>query len=101
MQWTMAKGHTIGRTVVHQMDAKVAHIDMEELEAQRLNPDGPDQLLAPKGPLNNLGSLINWSQDFLNRHLPLDQNVQVNIRNEARNQGVVYKNSRGGHVSHL
>jgi hypothetical protein len=38
MQWAMAKGHTIGRMVVHQMDTmetEVARIGLEDLEAQR------------------------------------------------------------------
>jgi hypothetical protein len=46
MQWAMAKGHTIVRMVVHQMDT----VDMEDLEAQRLNPGEPEQPPAPTGP---------------------------------------------------
>jgi hypothetical protein len=59
MQWAMAKGNTIGRTVIHQMDLKVACIGMQELETHRLNPDEPDQPSAPKGPLSNLDHLVN------------------------------------------
>jgi hypothetical protein len=55
MQWVMAKGNTIGKTVAHQMEAEVARIDMEELEAQRLNPD---ELKEPSS-LNNLNRLMN------------------------------------------
>ncbi len=47
MQWATAKGHTIGRMVVHQMVTEVARIDLEDLEAQRLNPDEPEQPSAP------------------------------------------------------
>jgi hypothetical protein len=39
VQWAMAKGHTIGKTVMYQMAAEVARIHMEEVEVQRLNPE--------------------------------------------------------------
>jgi hypothetical protein len=62
VQWAMAKGHTICRTVPYQMAAKAACFEMEDAEAQRLG--GPTALRAP---LNNLDRLVNWSNKFLVR----------------------------------
>jgi hypothetical protein len=36
VQWAMAKSHTIGQKVTYQMTAEAAHLDAEDVEAQRL-----------------------------------------------------------------
>jgi hypothetical protein len=36
VQWAMAKGHNIGKTVSYQMTAKAARLEIEDNEAQRL-----------------------------------------------------------------
>jgi hypothetical protein len=52
VQWAMAKGHTICRTVPYQMAAKAACFEMEDAEAQRLGGQ-----TALRAPLNNLDNL--------------------------------------------
>jgi hypothetical protein len=42
VHWAMAKGHTVGKTIVYQMDAEAAKATRDDLEAQRLNPGEPD-----------------------------------------------------------
>jgi hypothetical protein len=36
MQWAMAKGHTIGKTITYQMTTEAARLEMEDSEAQKL-----------------------------------------------------------------
>ncbi len=60
VQWVMAKGHTVGKTVTYQMTAEAAHLKIESSEAEKLNledVDGP----VPRARLNNLDRLVNWS----------------------------------------
>jgi hypothetical protein len=59
VQWAMAKGHTVGRTIAHQMDAEAARAMRNNPKAQELNPGEPNQSSAPRGPLNNLDRLVN------------------------------------------
>jgi hypothetical protein len=54
VQWAMAKGHTIGKTVTYQMTAEAARLEMEDSEAQRLTIEEVDGPSAPKMQLNNL-----------------------------------------------
>jgi hypothetical protein len=54
VQWAMAKGHTIGKTVMYQMTAEAARLEMEDTEAQRLNPEEAGGPTAPRAALNNL-----------------------------------------------
>jgi hypothetical protein len=61
----MAKGHTISRTVMYQMKAETACIDIKDVEAQRLSQEGPERPTASKAPLNKLDCLMNWSNNFL------------------------------------
>jgi hypothetical protein len=68
VQWTMEKGHTVGKNIGYQMDAEAARTAEDDPEAQGLNPEVPRQLSAPRGPLNNLDRLVNWSHEFLNRN---------------------------------
>ena len=63
VQWAMARGHTVGKNIGYQMDAEAARAADRDPEAQRLNPRDPDQPSAPRGPLNNLDRLVNWSHD--------------------------------------
>ncbi len=108
VQWAMAKGHTVGKTIGYQMDAEAARATGGDPEAQRLKPGEPNQPSAPRGPLNNLDRLVNWSHDFLNRNqdariypAPSDQGVPADAGGEIGNPGVAYENARGGHVSNL
>jgi hypothetical protein len=57
LQWAMPKGHTIDKTVTYQMEAESAHINVEEVKAQRLNQAGGRQADLPRGLLNNLNAL--------------------------------------------
>ncbi len=84
VQWAMAKGHTIGKTVTYQMTAEAAGLEMEDSEAQRLTIEEVDGPSAPKMQLNNLDRLVNWSNEFLGRRdndrvypVPIDRNVQA------------------------
>ena len=104
----MEKGHIVGRNIGYQMDAEAARTAEEDLEAQRLNPEDPRQPSAPRGPLNNLDRLVNWSHEFLNRNqdariypVPRDQVIPEGAGAEVGNQGVAYENARGGRVSNL
>jgi hypothetical protein len=63
----MAKGHTIGRTVTHQMEAEAARIYVGEVKAQKPYQEEVERPTAPRAPLNNLDRLVNWSNDFLSR----------------------------------
>ncbi len=108
VQWAMARGRTVGKTIGYQMDAEAARAADRDPEAQRLNPGDPDQPSAPRGPLNNLDRLVNWSHDFLNRNqdasiypLPRDQGVPADAGGENRNAGVAYENAGGGRVANL
>jgi hypothetical protein len=38
VQWAMARGHTVGKTIGYQMDAEAARAADRDPEAQRLNP---------------------------------------------------------------
>jgi hypothetical protein len=70
VQWVMAKGHTIGKTVTCQMTAEAARLhveDVEDAEAQRLTFEEVDGPSAPKMQINNLDRLVNWSNEFLGR----------------------------------
>jgi hypothetical protein len=67
VQWAMAKGHTIGKTVSYQMTAKAARLEIEDSEAQRLTIEEVDGPSAPKVQINNLDRLVNWSNEFLGK----------------------------------
>jgi hypothetical protein len=108
VQWAMEKGHIVGRNIGYQMDAEAARTAEEDLEAQRLNPEDPRQPSAPRGPLNNLDRLVNWSHEFLNRNqdariypVPRDQVMPEGARAEVGNQGVAFENAGGGRVSNM
>jgi hypothetical protein len=84
VQWAMAKGHTIGKTITYQMTAEAAQLEMEDVEAQRLTIEEVDGPSAPKVQLNNLDRLVNWSNEFLGRRdndrvypIPINRNVQA------------------------
>ena len=104
----MEKGHIVGRHIGYQMDAEAARTAEDDLEAQGLNQQDPSQPSAPRGPLNNLDRLVNWSHEFLNRNqdariypVPRDQGMPEGVVIEVGNQGVAYENARGGRVSNL
>ena len=67
VQWAMAKGHTIGKTVTYQMTAEAARLEIEDAEAQRLTIEEVDGPSAPKVQINNLDRLVNWSNEFLGK----------------------------------
>jgi hypothetical protein len=67
VQWAMAKGHTIGKTVSYQMTAEGAWLEIEDSEAQRLTIEEVEGPSAPKVQINNLDRLVNWSNEFLGR----------------------------------
>jgi hypothetical protein len=104
----MEKGHIVGKNIEYQMDAEAARTAEDDPEAQGLNPEYPRQSSAPRGPLNNLDRLVNWSHEFLNRNqdtriypAPRDQGMPEGAGAEVGNQGVAYENARGGRVSNL
>jgi hypothetical protein len=67
VQWAMAKGHTIGKTVSYQMTAEAARLEIEEGEAQRLTIEEVDGASARKVQINNMDRLVNLSNEFLGR----------------------------------
>ncbi len=67
VQWAMAKGHTIGKTVSYQMTAEAARLEIEEGEAQRLTIEEVDGASACKVQINNMDRLVNLSNEFLGR----------------------------------
>jgi hypothetical protein len=67
VQWAMAKGDTIGKTVSYKMTAEAARLEIEDNEARRLTIKEVDGPLAPKVQINNLDRLVNWSNEFLGR----------------------------------
>jgi hypothetical protein len=108
VQWAMEKGHIVGRNIGYQMDAEAARTAEDDPEAQGLNPQDPHWPSAPRGPLNNLDRLVNWSHQFLNRNqdariypAPHDQGMPKGAGIEVGNQGAAYENARGGRVSNL
>jgi hypothetical protein len=54
VQWAMAKGHTIHKTVSYQMTAEAARLEIEDSEAQRLTIEEVDGPSAHKVQINNL-----------------------------------------------
>jgi hypothetical protein len=67
VQWAMAKGHNIGKTVSYQMTSKAARLEIEDSEAQRLTIEEVNGALAPRVQINNLDRLVTWSNEFLGR----------------------------------
>jgi hypothetical protein len=67
VQWAMAKGHNIGKTVSYQMTAEAARLEIEDNEAQRLTDGEMDRASAPRVQINNLDRLVTWSNEFLGR----------------------------------
>ncbi len=67
VQWVMAKGHNIGKTVSYQMTAEAARLEIEDNEAQRLTAGEMDGVSAPRVQINNLDRLVTWSNEFLGR----------------------------------
>jgi hypothetical protein len=65
VQWAMAKGHNIGKTVSYQMTAEAARLEIEDNEAQRLTVGEMDGASAPRVQINNLDRLVTWSNEFL------------------------------------
>jgi hypothetical protein len=66
VQWAMAKGHNIGKTVSYQMTAEAERLEIEDNEAQRLTGE-MDGASAPRVQINNLDRLVTWSNEFLGR----------------------------------
>jgi hypothetical protein len=67
VQWAMAKGHNIGKTVSYQMTAEAARLEIEDSEAQRLTIEEVNAASAPRVQINNLDRLVTWSNEFLGR----------------------------------
>ncbi len=67
VQWVIAKGHNIGKTVSYQMTAEAARLEIEDNEAQRLTAGEMDGASAPRVRINNLDRLVTWSNEFLGR----------------------------------
>ncbi len=67
MQWAMAKGHNIGKTVSYQMTPEAVRLEIEDNEAQRLTVGEMDGASAPGVQINNLDRLVTWSNKFLGR----------------------------------
>ncbi len=101
VQWAMEKGHTVGKTIGYQIDAEAARATEDDPEAQGLNQGEPGQPSAPRGPLNNLDRLVNWSHQFL--HSNQDTRIYPAPRDQGMpaDQGVAYENAEGGRISNL
>ncbi len=67
VQWAMAKGHNIGKTVSYQMTAEAARLEIEDNKAQRLTVGEMDGASAPRVQINNLDRVVTWSNEFLGR----------------------------------
>jgi hypothetical protein len=67
VQWAMAKGHNIGKTVSYQMTDEAARLEIEDSEAQRLTIEEVNGASAPRVQINNLDRLVTWSNEFLGR----------------------------------
>ncbi len=67
MQWAMAKGHNIGKTVSYRMTAQAARLEIEDNEAHRLTDKEMEEASAPRVQINNLDRLVTWSNEFLGR----------------------------------
>jgi hypothetical protein len=65
VQWAMAKGHNIGKTVSYQMTAEAARLEIEDSEAQRLTIEEVNGASAPRVQNYNLDRLVTWSNEFL------------------------------------
>ncbi len=107
MQWAMAKGHTIGKTVSYQMTAEAARLEIEDSEAQRLTIEEVDGPSAPKVQINNFDRLVNWSNEFLGRRdnnrvypVPINRNEHVTRGSHNRGYDVDEENNRGGQPKH-
>jgi hypothetical protein len=103
VQWAMAKGHTIGKTITYQMTAEVAGLDVEDTEVQRLTFEEVDGPSAPKVQLNSLDRLVNWSNEFLCRRdtdrvypIPIIRDEQVAMGNSAVDLDTENENSKRG-----
>ncbi len=66
VQWAMAKGHTISKTVTYQMTAEAARLEMEDSELQRLTIEEVDGPSASTMLLKNLDRLVNYSYSGVN-----------------------------------
>jgi hypothetical protein len=104
VQWAMAKGHTMGKTVSYQMTTEAARLEIEDNEAQRLTIEEVDGPSAPKVQINNLDRLVNWSNEFLGRRdndrlypVPIIRGQQV-ARNSSTtvDMSVDEENNNGG-----
>ncbi len=108
VQWAMAKGHNIGKTVTYQMTAEAARLEIEDAKAQRLTIEEVDGPSAPKMQLNNLDRLVNWSNEFLGRGdndrvypVPIDRNWQAARRSSTTvDMNVDKENNKGGQPKH-
>jgi hypothetical protein len=108
VQWSMAKGHTLGKTVTYQMTAEAARLKMEDSKAQRLTIEEVEGPSAPKMQLNNLGRLVNCSNEFLGRRdndrvypVPIDRNVQAARGSSTTvDMNVDEENNKGGQPKH-
>ncbi len=108
VQWAMAKGHTIGKTVAYQMTAMAARLEIEDAEVQRLTIEEVDGPSAPKVQLNNLDRLVNWSNEFIGRRdndrvypVPINRNVQTARGSSTTvDMNVDEENTRGGQPKH-
>ena len=58
VQWAMAKGHNIGKTVSYQMTAEAARLEIEDNEAQRLTIEEMNGASAPRVQINNQDRLV-------------------------------------------
>jgi hypothetical protein len=58
VQWAMAKGVTGEKVVTYQMIVEAAHYEIEDAEAQRLNPEDVDGSSDPGMRLNSMDRLV-------------------------------------------
>jgi hypothetical protein len=101
VQWTMAKGLTGDKAVTYQILVEAAHHEIEDAEAQRLNPEDVDGSSDPGMRLNSLDRLVKGSNEFLGRRdidqiyqVPIIRGEQVAMGDLAADQDTEDKHSR-------
>ncbi len=101
VQWTMAKGHTIGKAVTCQMSTEAAHLQIEDAEAQMPSPEDVGGSSAPGTHLNGVDRLVSWPIKFLSRRdtdqiylVPIIKGEQVAMGDTAADRDTEDEDSR-------
>jgi hypothetical protein len=105
VQWAMAKGHNVGKTVTYRMTAEAVRLKIEDNEAQRLTDREMEKASAPRVQINNLDRLVTWSNKFLGRRdnervypAPIVRGEQTTRDSSTTvDMNVVEENKKGNH----